>query len=58
VVLQGGLNATESEIIGWCKERLASYKKPTQVRFLSDLPRNASGKVLKFELRKLVASSE
>jgi O-succinylbenzoate-CoA ligase len=42
----------EAEIIGWCKERLASYKKPTSVAFVSALPRNASGKVLKTQLRQ------
>jgi acyl-CoA synthetase (AMP-forming)/AMP-acid ligase II len=56
VVLRGGAIATESEIIAWCKDRLASYKKPTQVRFVADLPRNASGKVLKMELRKLLGT--
>lgn len=56
IVLRRGAEATESEIIGWCKDRLASYKKPTQVRFVPELPRNASGKVLKIELRKLVGN--
>ena len=43
---------SEEEIIAWCREHLASYKKPTSVVFLDALPRNASGKVLKTELRK------
>ncbi|MHB1486365.1 MAG: o-succinylbenzoate--CoA ligase [Acidimicrobiales bacterium] len=42
---------TQDEIIAWCKERLASYKKPTSVVVLDALPRNASGKVLKTQLR-------
>jgi fatty-acyl-CoA synthase len=42
----------EDEIIAWCKERLASYKKPTSVTFVDALPRNASGKVLKTQLRQ------
>ncbi len=43
---------TEAELIAFCKERLASYKKPTVVRVLDELPRNASGKVLKTVLRQ------
>ena len=43
---------TEEEIIAWCKERLASYKKPSSVAFVASLPRNASGKVLKTQLRQ------
>ena len=42
----------EDEIIDWCKERLASYKKPSRVVLIEELPRNASGKVLKFQLRE------
>lgn len=39
------------EIISWCRLRLASYKKPTAVVLVDALPRNASGKVLKTQLR-------
>ena len=42
----------ESEIIDWCRERLASYKKPSRVVIVDELPRNASGKVLKYQLRE------
>ncbi len=42
---------TAAEIIDWCRERLASYKKPTSVVIIEQLPRNASGKVLKTQLR-------
>ncbi len=43
---------SESEIIDYCKGRLASYKKPSSVVFVDSLPRNASGKVLKTQLRE------
>ena len=43
------------EITAWCRERLASYKKPTQVVIVDALPRNASGKVLKAVLRDSLA---
>ena len=38
-------------VSSWCRERLAPYKKPTSIRILDALPRNASGKVLKHQLR-------
>jgi acyl-CoA synthetase (AMP-forming)/AMP-acid ligase II len=48
----------EAELIAWCRERIASYKKPRHVVFIDVLPRNASGKVLKRELRDRIASGE
>jgi fatty-acyl-CoA synthase len=49
---------TEEEIIAWCRERLASYKKPSRVHVVDELPRNASGKVLKFQLRAAYSSAQ
>jgi acyl-CoA synthetase (AMP-forming)/AMP-acid ligase II len=46
------------ELIAFCRERIASYKKPRHVVFLDALPRNASGKVLKRELRDRIAAGE
>ncbi len=43
---------TEEEVIEWCRQKLASYKKPSRVVIVDELPRNASGKVLKFTLRE------
>jgi len=43
------------EIVAHCREKLASYKKPTRVIFTDALPRNASGKVLKVALRERYA---
>jgi fatty-acyl-CoA synthase len=43
---------TEDQIIAWCRERLASYKKPTSVVVVDALPRNATGKVVKPALRE------
>jgi acyl-CoA synthetase (AMP-forming)/AMP-acid ligase II len=42
---------TEAELIAFCHERLARYKAPRSVEFVDSLPRNASGKILKRELR-------
>jgi acyl-CoA synthetase (AMP-forming)/AMP-acid ligase II len=43
-------------IIGWCRENMANYKVPRYVESVSSLPANASGKVLKFELRERAAA--
>lgn len=51
VVLKPGEKAQEEEIIDFCKERLAGYKRPRQVAFVEELPKNQLGKVLYKELR-------
>jgi acyl-CoA synthetase (AMP-forming)/AMP-acid ligase II len=48
---------SEAEIIEHCRRHIASYKKPTKVVFVADMPRNASGKIQKFKLRAAYASS-
>ncbi|GAA3207891.1 AMP-binding protein [Actinocorallia longicatena] len=48
----GAPEATSQEVIAWLRERLAHFKCPTAVEFAAELPRNASGKILKRELRK------
>ncbi|MCF7550756.1 long-chain fatty acid--CoA ligase [Pseudonocardia sp. WMMC193] len=40
------------ELIAWCRERLAHFKCPREVHIVAELPRNATGKLLKTELRK------
>jgi long-chain acyl-CoA synthetase len=52
VVLKGGMAAPDSEIIAFCKERLAAYKVPKVVEFTKDLPKSLVGKVLRRELRE------
>ena len=42
---------TADEIVAACRASLAGYKKPKRVEFVDELPRNASGKILKRELR-------
>ena len=41
-----------SEEMNWCKEHMANYKVPREVVFVNQLPLNASGKVMKYKLRK------
>ncbi|HWW68007.1 MAG TPA: acyl-CoA synthetase [Solirubrobacterales bacterium] len=52
VVVAGDAEASEDELKAHVKANLASYKTPREVEFLAELPRNATGKVLKRELRE------
>jgi acyl-CoA synthetase (AMP-forming)/AMP-acid ligase II len=52
VVTRPGCALTESDVIAYCSERLANYKRPRSVAFVESLPRNPSGKVLKNVLRE------
>jgi HIP---CoA ligase len=51
VIAKPGTGPTGEQIIAWCRERLANFKVPRAVVLVDALPRNASGKVLKHELR-------
>ena len=51
VALKEGQQATADELIGYCKERLASFKAPVRVEFRPDLPKLPTGKVLRRVLR-------
>jgi acyl-CoA synthetase (AMP-forming)/AMP-acid ligase II len=50
VALKADASADEDELKGWVKQNLARYKVPREIVFLDELPRNATGKVLKREL--------
>jgi long-chain acyl-CoA synthetase len=52
VVLKKGQQASEEEIIALCRQKLAGYKRPRSVDFVDSLPKGASGKILKRELRE------
>lgn len=54
VLLRTGAQADERSIRALCEQGLARYKHPKTIRFVVDLPRTGSGKVIKAELRKLV----
>lgn len=51
VALKPGQSASEQEVIAYCKERLAAYKYPRSVQFRDSLPKTATGKILKRELK-------
>lgn len=52
IVLKEGQQATEEEIIAFCRSQLAAYKVPRMVEFRQDLPKSMIGKVLRRELRE------
>ena len=51
VVPKPGADASPKEIIAYCRERLAAYKYPREVRVAAELPKGPTGKILKRELR-------
>ena len=58
VVLKAGFERkiTEEEIINFCKDKLATYKSPKSVEFVTDLPKTPTGKIKKEELKKWVTT--
>ena len=58
IALVPGRKATEKELIAFCKENIASYKKPKSVDFVENLPKNNYGKILKRELRAIYWKSK
>jgi long-chain acyl-CoA synthetase len=52
VVLRPGTSVTPEELIAHCRTSLGGYMLPKRFEFVSDLPKNPSGKILKQELRK------
>ena len=52
----GSMHAIDTdEFVEWCKKQMANYKVPRSVHIMSELPANASGKVLKYRLREQIA---
>jgi fatty-acyl-CoA synthase len=51
VVLRESTSLSEEEVIAYCREHLAGYKRPRRVKFVPELPRTPSGKVTKHVLR-------
>ena len=51
--MKEGKEASEKELIDYCKKNLAHYKVPRRVGFLEEFPISAAGKILRRELRKM-----
>ncbi|HPB84064.1 MAG TPA: long-chain fatty acid--CoA ligase, partial [Spirochaetota bacterium] len=53
IVTKPGETLTEEEVIAYSKEKLAKYKVPQYVEFISELPKSGVGKILRKELRQM-----
>ncbi len=55
VVCHNNAAIEECDLLAWAKDRLAGFKRPRQITFLTDsqMPRNATGKILHRELREM-----
>ena len=52
IVKTADADLTEADVISWCKENMANYKVPKKVVFIDAMPLNATGKILKTDLRQ------
>ena len=57
VVLKPGKQTTDAELKAFVKDKLAPYKYPRQIEFVSDLPKTATGKIQRFRLRERDSSA-
>ena len=55
VVRKPGTSLDDATLLAFCTERLADYKRPRHLWFVAELPRNATGKVMKHKLRENAA---
>jgi fatty-acyl-CoA synthase len=53
VQLKEGVNLTESEVVDYCKGKIANYKVPRYVKFVTEFPMTSTGKIQKFILREI-----
>ena len=54
IVLHDRQQASEAELLNWCRDRVAGYKRPRSILFIADaeMPRTATGKILHRTLRE------
>jgi len=52
VELQGGEEATQEEIINWCRDKMTGFKRPKSVIFTDSLPLNPVGKVMRSQVKE------
>jgi len=57
IVTKGGQALTQEEVVKFCKDHIASYKKPKFVEFVDALPKNTTNKILKYVLRERYAQA-
>jgi long-chain acyl-CoA synthetase len=52
IVLKGGQTPSKGEILAMCRKQLANFKVPVSVKFVTSLPKNSTGKIIKRRLRE------
>jgi len=57
IILKNGVKLSQEDLMGFCRERLADYKCPKSIRFVSDIPKGPTGKLLKRELASQFAKN-
>jgi acyl-CoA synthetase (AMP-forming)/AMP-acid ligase II len=57
VVFEQGHSASVAELDSWCRQQIAAFKRPKHYEFVTDLPKNSYGKILKTELRARAGST-
>jgi acyl-CoA synthetase (AMP-forming)/AMP-acid ligase II len=58
VALEPGQTASAEELIAFCKERIAGYKRPRSIDFVDELPKSTVGKILRKDVKKWYSESE
>jgi acyl-CoA synthetase (AMP-forming)/AMP-acid ligase II len=60
IVMHPGRNAAAKDVLDWCRDKMAGYKRPRSVTFMaeSEMPRTATGKILHRVLRDKLAGSK
>jgi acyl-CoA synthetase (AMP-forming)/AMP-acid ligase II len=58
VELKSGVQATEAELLEYCRQNLASFKVPRRVNFVCEWPMSGTGKIQRFMLREALVSRE
>ena len=57
VALKDGMELSLDDVLAHCQGKLATFKQPAHLAFVDELPRNATGKVLKFQLRESIPAT-
>jgi fatty-acyl-CoA synthase len=57
VVLREGATATEADLLAFCKERLADFKRPKQIHITQAIPRTATGKIQRGAVAKVYSQA-
>ncbi|HVJ59625.1 MAG TPA: AMP-dependent synthetase, partial [Burkholderiaceae bacterium] len=58
IVLRDGASANAADVLAWCRDKMAGYKRPQSVSFLADtdMPRTATGKIQHRLLRERLST--